>query len=271
MKSLENKVVIITGASSGIGKALAYAFAREKARLVIAARRAEKLEELKLALEADGIEVHAVSMDVSRQPDCQRLIEETIGRFGSIDVLINNAGVSMRALFKDVSLDVIHRLMEVNFWGAVYCTHYAMKHLLDSKGSVVGVSSIAGNKGLPGRTGYSSSKFALQGFLETLRVENLKTGLHVLIACPGFTVSDIRTTALAADGSAQGESPRDEKSMMSAERVADEIVRAVRKKKHFLVLTSQGKLVIWLNKFFPGMIDRLVFNHMAKEKDSPFK
>jgi short-subunit dehydrogenase len=210
-------------------------------------------------------------MDVSRKEDCKRLIEETVERFGAIDVLINNAGVSMRALFKDVSLDVIHRLMDVNFWGAVYCTHYALKYLLDSGGSVVGVSSIAGNKGLPGRTGYSSSKFALQGFLETLRVENLKTGLHVLIACPGFTASNIRQTSLTSDGSVQGESPRDENSMMSAERVADEIVRAIKKRKKVLILTTQGKLVVWLNKFFPGFIDKMVFNHMAKETDSPFK
>lgn len=263
--------MIITGASSGIGKALAEEFAREKARIVIAARSAGKLESLRQKLESAGAEVLAVTMDVSRESDCVALIDETVRRFGKIDVLINNAGISMRALFKNVSLDVLRQLMDTNFWGAVYCTKYALPHLLESNGSVVGVSSIAGNKGLPGRTGYSSSKFALQGFLETLRVENLKTGLHVLIACPGFTASNIRITALAADGSAQGESPRDEASMMSAERVAQEIIQAVRKRKNFLVLTTQGKLVIWLNKFFPALIDRMVYNHMAREADSPFK
>lgn len=268
---MKNKVVIITGASSGIGKALAEEFAREKARIVIAARSAGKLESLRQKLESAGAEVLAVTMDVSRESDCVALIDETVRRFGKIDVLINNAGISMRALFKNVSLDVLRQLMDTNFWGAVYCTKYALPHLLESNGSVVGVSSIAGNKGLPGRTGYSSSKFALQGFLETLRVENLKTGLHVLIACPGFTASNIRITALAADGSAQGESPRDEASMMSAERVAQEIIQAVRKRKNFLVLTTQGKLVIWLNKFFPALIDRMVYNHMAREADSPFK
>jgi short-subunit dehydrogenase len=271
MKSLENKVVIITGASSGIGCALAKAFAQEQARLVIAARSGDKLDSLKTKLEVNGVEVHKVRMDVSKEEDCQRLVEDTMSRFGRIDILVNNAGVSMRALFKDVSLDVLRKLMDVNFWGAVYCTKHSLKYLLESKGSVVGVSSIAGNKGLPGRTGYSSSKFALQGFLETLRVENLKTGLHVLIACPGFTTSNIRQTALAADGSAQGESPRDEKSMMSAEKVAEEILRAVKKRKKFLVLTSQGKLVILLNKFIPGYIDKMVYNHMARETDSPFK
>jgi short-subunit dehydrogenase len=268
---LKNKVVIITGASSGIGRALAEEFAREKARIVIAARSGDKLEQLRTRLEKTGSEVLPVTMDVSREEDCKRLIEETVERFGRIDILVNNAGVSMRALFRDVSLDVIRTLMDINFWGTVYCTHYALPYLLESNGSVVGVSSIAGNKGLPGRTGYSASKFAVQGFLETLRIENRNTGLHVLIACPGFTASNIRQTALAADGSAQGESPRDEGNMMSAEQVAGEIVRAVRKRKKFLVLTLQGKLVIWLNKFFPGLIDRMVYNHMAKEPDSPFK
>ena len=271
MRELKDKVVIVTGASSGIGRALAMELALHKARIVISARSTEKLETLKLELERRGGEVLAVTTDVSREEECKRLVDATVERFGGIDVLINNAGVSMRALFKEVSLEVIRTLMEVNFWGTVYCTHYALPYLLKSGGSVVGVSSIAGNKGLPGRTGYSASKFAMQGFLETLRVENLKTGLHVLIACPGFTASNIRFTALAADGSAQGESPRDEKDMMSAEKVAREILRAIQKRKTSLVLTTQGKLVIWLNKFFPGMIDKMVYNHMAKEPDSPFK
>jgi short-subunit dehydrogenase len=143
--------------------------------------------------------------------------------------------------------------------------------LLETKGSVVGVSSIAGKKGLPGRTGYSSSKFAMEGFLETLRTENLKKDLHVLVACPGFTATDIRNTALSADGSTQGESPRDEQKMMTADEVAHEIFVAVEKRKRDLILTGNGKLTVWLNKFFPSMMDKLVYNHMAKEPGSPFK
>jgi dehydrogenase/reductase SDR family member 7B len=162
-------------------------------------------------------------------------------------------------------------LMQVNFWGAVYCTKYAMPCLLESRGSVVGVSSIAGYKGLPARSGYSASKFALQGFLECLRIENLKTGLHVLIACPGFTASNIRKTALAQDGSMQGESPREEDEMMSAETVAHHIVDATIKRRRTLILTRQGKLTVLLNKFFPKLTDKLVYNHMAKEPDSPFR
>jgi short-subunit dehydrogenase len=192
-------------------------------------------------------------------------------RFGHIDILVNNAGISMRALFDEVSLDVIRQLMDTNFWGTVYCSKYALPHLLESKGSLVGVSSIAGYKGLPGRTGYSASKFAMQGFLEVIRIENMKKGLHVLIACPGFTASNIRNVALSKDGTSQGETPLDEGKLMPAGEVARRIVLAIEKKKDRIILTSQGKMTVLLNKFFPKFMDKMVYNHMAKEPNSPFK
>lgn len=268
---MKNKVVIITGASSGIGEALAKKFSSQGAIIVIAARQLDKLNVLKTSLEASGGKVHAVACDVSNESQCQFLIDETIKMYSRIDVLINNAGISMRALFSEMDLSVLRRVMDVNFWGAVYCTKFAFPHLLKSKGSIVGISSIAGKKGLPGRTGYSASKFALEGFLETIRTENLKKGLHVLVACPGFTASNIRQSALAKDGSQQGESPRDEKNMMSAEEVASHIYHAVVKRKRDLILTGNGKLTVFLNKFFPAFMDKMVYNHMAKEPDSPFK
>jgi len=265
------KTVIITGASSGIGRALAFEMAARKAKLVLVARNREKLAAVESEIKAGGTEVLALTADVSNEDDCHRLTDEAVKNFGGIDVLINNAGLSMRALFLDTDLQVIRRLMDVNFWGTVYCTKFALPHLLASKGSVVGVSSIAGYKGLPGRTGYSASKFAMHGFLETLRIENLKTGLHVLIACPGFTASNIRNTALNGKGNMQGESPREEDKMMSAEEVAVHIVKAIEKRKNSLILTRQGKLTVFLNKFLPGFMDKMVYNHMAKEPDSPFK
>ena len=268
---MNNKVVIITGASSGIGKALALNFASKKAIVVLAARRIEKLEQIAKDIPNSSSNILVLKTDVSIESDCKILIEKTIEKFGRIDILINNAGISMRALFEDTELSVIKKLMDINFWGTVYCTKYALPHLLKTKGSVVGVSSIAGYKGLPGRTGYSASKFAMHGFLEVLRIENMKKGLHVLTACPGFTASNIRNTALAADGSQQSESPRDEEKMMSAEDVADKIIGAIEKKKDRLTLTTQGKLTVLLNKFFPKFMDKMVYNHMAKEADSPFK
>lgn len=266
---LENKVILITGASSGIGAALVRESLGRGALVVLAARNIALMRELVNDYSPSSYLV--VQTDVSNESDCRQLINEAIKRFGRIDVLINNAGVSMRALFGVVKLEVLEHLMQVNFWGAVYCTHHALPHVLRSKGSVVGVSSVAGYKGLPARSGYSASKFALQGFLECLRIENMKTGLHVLIACPGFTASNIRKTALAEDGSVQGESPRAEEKMMTAEEVAKHILDAVIKRKRNLVLTRQGRLTVWLNKLFPSLTDKLVYNHMAKEPDAPFK
>ena len=238
--------------------------------MVISGRNREKLDKVAADLHAKGAEVLVVAGDVSREEDCRTLINETVQRFGGVDVLINNAGISMRALLVDLDLEVIRKVMDTNFWGTVYCTKFALPFLLKSKGSVVGISSIAGKKGLPGRTGYSASKFAMEGFLETVRTENLKKNLHVLVACPGFTASEIRNAALAADGSVQGESPREEAKMMSAEEVAAEIYTAVVKRKRDLVLTTNGKLTVLLNKLFPAWVDKLVYNHMAKEPGSPF-
>ena len=267
---MKNKLVIVTGASSGIGRACAEKFAQEGANLVLAARSADKLSEVAENIARYGVQVLPVVTDVTREEDCKNLVEKALIKFGKIDVLVNNAGISMRASFSDLDISVLKKVMDVNFWGTVYCTRYAITSLLENKGSLVGVSSIAGYKGLPGRTGYSSSKFAMHGFFEALRIENIKKGLHVLIACPGFTASNIRNTALAADGSSQGETPRDEQKMMQPEEVAMHIVSAVKYKKDRLTLTFTGKLTVLLNKFFPKWVDKLVYNHMSKEPDSPF-
>lgn len=175
----------------------------------------------------------------------------------------------MRALFCDLDLTVIRRLMEVNFWGTVYCTKYAEPYIVKQKGTVAGIISIAGYQGLPGRTGYSASKYAIRGFLETVRIENLRTGMHVLIAAPGFTSSNVRFAALTADGSAQGSTPRKEKNMMSAEYCAYRIYVAVRRRKRSLILTTEGKLTVLLNKLFPKLVDKASYKLMEKEPDSP--
>jgi len=266
---MKNKVAIVTGASSGIGLATAKELLKQGAKVVLAARSIEKLQTIEKELNNSNILI--IPTDVSKEEDCKNLINKTIEKFQKIDILINNAGISMRAIFKDVKLEVIKSLMDINFWGTVYCTHYALPHLLKSKGSVVGVSSIAGFKGLPARVGYSSSKFAMHGFLDVLRTENLKTGLHVMLIAPGFTSSNIRNTALVADGSQQGESPRAEEKMMSAEEVAIHLCKGLEKRKRTIILTTQGKLTVLLNKFFPKFMDKMVYNHMAKEENSPFK
>jgi short-subunit dehydrogenase len=268
MSFFNNKVIIITGASSGIGHACSVFFSNQGARIVLAARNEAKLKEISAGLKGES---HYVVCDVSKEEDCKKLIHQSIEKYNQIDILINNAGISMRALFKDVDLSVLKQLMDINFWGTVYCTKYALSHILKSQGSIIAISSIAGYRGLPARTGYSASKHAMQGFMETLRTEHLKDPIQFLTVCPGFTASNIRNTALNQEGKMQGESPRDESDMMTAEEVAIHIGKAIIQKKKTIVLTSQGKLTVFMNKLFNSWMDKMVYNHMAKEKDSPLK
>jgi len=268
----KNKVIIVTGASSGIGKACAEEFAKRGANLVLAARQYVTLCEITADLEKRyGIKAIAVQTDVSKEEDCKLLVKQALVTFNKIDILINNAGLSMRALFNELDLSVLKNLMDVNFWGTVYCTKYALPEILKTKGSVVGVSSIAGYRGLPGRTGYSSSKFAMNGFMESLRTELLKTGVHVMVACPGFTASNIRVTALAKDGASHGETSMEEGKMMSADVVAQTIADGIAARKRTLIMTGQGKLTVWINKLLPALADKLVFNHFTKEKNALIK
>jgi len=252
----KDKVVVVTGGTDGIGKALVEELLRSGARVATCGRDNDKL--YRLQSDHPSYPLHTMVADVSNENDCRRFIETTIKFFGDIDILINNAGISMRALLKDASLDVIRKVMEINFFGAVYCTKYALHSIIERKGTIVGVSSIAGYRGLPGRNGYSASKFALQGWLEAIKTELAQDGVHVMWVCPGFTTSNIRHAALNKDGLAQGESPMDEGSMMTAEECARHILRAVQKKKRTLVLTFTGKRTVFMNKFFPGLADKMV-------------
>jgi short-subunit dehydrogenase len=268
----KDKVVIVTGASSGIGKALAVAFANEGSKVVLAARNVENLKSVESICNQKGAETLVISTDVAVESECKNLIEKTVQTFGRIDILVNNAGISMRALFNDVDLKVIKNLMDVNFYGTVYCSKYALPYLLHSSGSLAGVISIAGIRGLPARTGYSASKYAVFGFLETIRTENIKTGLHVLIVAPGWTNTNIRNTALTKDGSIQKESPRNENNMMTPETVAAKTLKAIKRRKRLLILTTLGKSIYWTRQVIPFKIaDRIIFNILSKEPDSPLK
>ena len=265
----QNKIFVITGGSSGIGKALFEAALINGAKVAVCARNIEKLESV---FPADEDRVLYFKADVSKEVDCRAFINTVIAKWGAIDVLINNAGISMRALFEETDLNVIRELMDVNFWGAVYCTKFALPYIRKQKdGTIVGVSSIAGYRGLPCRTGYSSSKFALQGFLESLRTELLYTGVHVMWVCPGFIASNIRNVARSADGTTQKETPLDESKLMSPEECAGIIIRSIAKKKRTVVMSRQGKLTVWINKLFPSLADKLVYKHFSEEPDSPLK
>ncbi|GAB4341538.1 MAG: SDR family oxidoreductase [Flammeovirgaceae bacterium] len=268
---MKDKIVIITGGTSGIGKALAFEFGQKGSKIAITGRNVDTLNSTVNELKTKNITAIGVEADVSKEEDNKKMVEEVLKHFGKIDILINNAGISMRAVFSEVDLKVIHQVMDINFWGSVYATKYCLPYIIEQKGSIIGISSIAGYRGLPGRVGYSASKFALQGFLEVLRTEMLYKGVHVLTVCPGFTASNIRNVALDKDGKKQGESPRNEQKMMSAEECAMHIYNATIKRKSHLILTTQGKLTVFLNKLFPRFMDKIVFKAMAKEPNSPFK
>ena len=266
-----NKIIIITGSSSGIGKALCYEFAKQAYTIVLVARRQNLIEEFAKDISAKfGVQTMAITADVSIESDCKMFINSTIERFGKIDVLINNAGISQRALFNDLNIDVIKKVMDVNYWGTVYSSKFALPYLLKTKGSLVAITSISGMSPLPGRTGYCSSKYAIHGFMDSLRIEHLKTGLHVMTAAPEYVASNIRTHALMSDGSEQGSSPRHEKNMLSAEAVAKRIVKGVIKRRRSMMIGKKGTLAVGLSRFTPKLMDRLTYYAIKKEKNSPY-
>ena len=270
MTSLKDKVIIVTGASSGIGLASARQFGQEGAKVVMAARSFDKLQELAPSV-APPERVLCVKCDVTSEEDCRALVEAAVGRFGGVDILVNNAGISMRAMFKDLDLKVIRSLMDVNFWGTVYCTKYALPYLLEAKGTVVGVISVAGFSALPARTGYSASKYAVRGFLDTIRIEHLKDGLNVLVFAPGHTSSNVRLAALTADGSPQGETPLEEGKLMSAEECAAKLSKAIRRRRSEVVLSPLGRVTVFAHGIVPRLLDKWTYKFVAREPGSPFK
>ena len=266
---MANHVVIITGGSSGIGKALAFEFGKNGYTVVITGRNPQNLTQTEKELLDKRIKAKGIVCDSASEEETREMIQEVVNTFGGIDILINNAGISMRSMFEDVQIEVLKQVMDINFWGTIYATQAALPYIKNRKGGIIGISSIAGYRGLPVRSGYSASKFAMNGFLEALRTELIGTGVHVLTACPGFTASNIRNASLNSAGKITGETMREEDKMMSAEEVAAEIYKAYLNKKKTLVLTFQGKLTVFLNKWLNGFLYQLVYNTLKKVKDSP--
>lgn len=263
MSNFTDKIVVITGGSDGIGKALVAQFLALGAKVATCGRNENKLS--LLASEFPSSNLYTAQIDVSKQEQSEAFIKQVVDNWGRIDVLINNAGISMRALVSEVSVQTLQNVMDINFWGTVYCTKAALPSIQQNKGVIVGVSSIAGYRGLPGRSGYSASKFALNGWLEALKTELYASGTHVMWVCPGFTTSNIRNAALDKNANAQGESPMDEGSMMSSEECATHIIHAIEKRKRSLVLTFTGKRTVFMNKYFPAWADKLVHQFFFKE------
>ena len=262
MSYFSNKVVIVTGGSDGIGKALVEALLQQGAKVATCARNFDKLYQL--GKMHAGKSLFTAAIDVSNENECKLFIEDVIKTYGSIDILINNAGISMRAMFKDVEMETMRKVMDINFWGTVYCSKYALPYITKQQGTIASVSSIAGFRGLPGRAGYSASKFAMNGFMEALRTELLDTGVHVMWVSPGFTASNIRNAALTKDGKPQGASPLEEGSLMTAEECATQILDAIQKKKRTLIFSADDKRTVLLNKLIPSLTDKLVHKFFFK-------
>jgi short-subunit dehydrogenase len=254
-----SKTIVITGASSGIGRELAIALAHQGANLALGARNHTALKETARLCEEKGGKAIAISTDVTDSSACNHLIVRAIETFGQIDSLVNNAGASFISRFDEVTdLSIFEHVMQVNYLGSVYCTHAALPYLKQSQGLLVAISSLCGKTGVPLRSGYVASKHAMQGFFDTLRIELLNMGVDVLVVSPGFVATDIRQKALKGDGSTWVQSHRDEtQQTMSLERCIQLIMEGMLERKRDVVMTSKGKLIPWGKLLAPSWVDRL--------------
>ena len=256
MNAFKDNVVIITGASTGIGEELAYRLAQQGAKLVLTARRMNELNRVAEKVRHYGTSVITVSADVASNAECGKIIDAAIAEFGHIDTLVCNAGMTMWAKFADIhDMSVLERIMQVNYMGSVYCTHHALPHLLKSKGRIVGIASLTALVGVPTRTGYAASKHAMRGFFDSLRIELSDSGVSVTMVYPGFVATGIRENATGADGKPAKVDPVNKEDVMSVEDCVGIIMSAIESRKREEVMTFKGKLGQWVKLIAPGVID----------------
>jgi short-subunit dehydrogenase len=267
--SRKTRVIVITGASDGIGAEMARQLAAAEGAnlaLVLAARNAAQLDVVATECAAFGAQTMTVPTDVGVQIQCRRLVIGAVERFGRIDVLVNNAGRSAHALFEEVEdLGWYEELMRVNLWGAVWCTQAALPHLKRAHGSIVAVSSLAGLVGVPGRTAYSATKFAMTGFFEALRAELKGAGVSVTTAYPGVVATKIRDRGFNAQGETAGASGLKEEGAMSVEECARLIIAGMNGRKREVVMTAKGKLGRFLKLLAPGLVERIALAALKDE------
>ena len=258
MDTFRGRTVLITGASTGIGRALALELAQRGARLALNARDAERLGEAASACAASGTEVLAVPGDVARPEDCRAMVARTVERFRGLDALVNNAGMTMWARFDALTdLAPLERLLAVNYLGAAYTTAAALPYLRNSHGLLVAVASMAGLTGVPERAGYAASKHAMVGFFESLRIELRGSGVDVTIVAPDFVRSELHKGALGADGRPLGVSPMDEPHIMTSEQCARLIVGAMSRRQRLLITSARGRFGRWARLVAPALVDRI--------------
>jgi short-subunit dehydrogenase len=256
--TFKDNAVILTGASSGIGREAARQLAEQGAWLALAARDADRLEEVAAECRQRGGRAIGVKTDVASESECRNLIERTLAEYGRVDTLINNAGISMWTPFDQMQeLSMLETIMRVNYLGSAYLTYYALPYVKQTRGRLVAVSSLAGKNGVPTRSGYAASKHAMIGFFDSLRIELAGSGVSVTVICPGFVTSEIRERAYGADGKPLGKSPVRESEVMSAEECARIMINAIAQRKREEVMTLRGKLGQWAKLIAPGMVDRM--------------
>ncbi len=256
--NFKNKVIIVTGASEGIGRSLCLALAPQQPKLVLAARNTDRLNSLKEEVEALGASAIIVTTDVTDEASCKQLIDTTVDQLGQLDVLINNAGGTMWMTLDEINeLSVYEHLMRLNYLSCVYCTSYALPHLKQNQGLIVGISSVAGLTGVPCRTGYSAAKHAVFGFFDSLRIELMGSGVDVLMVAPDFVQSEIHKRALGKDNQPLGFNPLKQDKIMTSQECADMIIKGMKHRKRIVITSLRGKLGRWLKLFFPQLIDRI--------------
>lgn len=260
-----NKVIVITGASDGIGAELARQLARERPRLVLAARNPERLAAVRRQCESAGAQALDVVTDVGVEDDCRRLTERAVAAFGDIDILVANAGVSMHAPFDAIEdFSTFERLFRINAMGTIWCVRHAYASLKRTRGLVVGVSSLAGKTGVPGRTTYCTSKFAQSGFLEAFRIEAAEHGVAVMAAFPGVVATEIRRHGWNGRGEPAGVSGLAEEDAMPVEECARLILDAMRKRRREVVMTARARVGLWLKLIAPRRVDAMARAALAR-------
>jgi NAD(P)-dependent dehydrogenase (short-subunit alcohol dehydrogenase family) len=261
----EGKTIVVTGASVGIGRALCLALAPQRPNLVLASRDQAKLEEVEALCRGLGAQTLVVPTDVGVEADCRALVERAVAHFGRLDVLVNNAGLSMWARFDELQdLSIYERIMRVNYLGCVWLTHAALPHLKRSRGQVVVIGSLLGLTGAPTRTGYAASKHALMGFYDSLRIELVGTGVDITMVAPDFVVTEIHKRSEGADGRPLGDTPMQESKIMTAEACADMILRGMEGRRRLVIGSLRGKLGRFVRIFAPGVIDRVALRAIQR-------
>ncbi|MEJ5361444.1 MAG: SDR family oxidoreductase [Spirochaetota bacterium] len=265
MNNLQGKITVITGGASGIGGAIALEFGLHGSSIAILDVDEIALKKQIHILQSNNIPAIGFQCDITDEKQCTVTIAQIIKQYGGIDVLINNAGITQRSLFVDTHATVYKKVMDVNFFGAIYCTKAAINSIIERKGVIVVISSIAGIAPLYGRTGYSASKHALHGFFESLRAELKNDGVHVMMVCPGFTQTNLQSRALCGNGTLNIKDRAIVGREASPQSVAKEIYKGIIKRKRTLVLTTVGKLSYCMAKLLPRLYERMMAKSVKKE------